>query len=74
MAVKKRVNFTYIVWKEGKYYVAQCLNIDVSSFGKIKKEAVNNLKEAVELYLEDTKAEFIRVKSPSLGVRELQHV
>ena len=26
-----------VVWKEGKYYVAQCLNVDVSSFGKTKK-------------------------------------
>lgn len=73
MAVKK-IAFNYIVWKEGKYFVAQCLNIDVSSFGKTKKEAVDNLKEAVELYLEDTKKEFIKVKSPSLGVRELQRV
>lgn len=72
--VIKKTAFNYIVWKEGKYYVAQCLNIDVSSFGKAKKGAVDNLKEAVELYLEDTKTEFIKVKSPSLGIRELQHV
>lgn len=41
------------VWKEGKFYVAQCLNIDVSSFGKTKKEALKNLQEALELYFED---------------------
>ena len=22
----------YVVWKEGKYYVSQCLNVNVSSF------------------------------------------
>lgn len=44
-----------IVWKEGKYYVAQCLNIDVSSFGKTKKAALKNLQEAVELFFEDIK-------------------
>lgn len=43
------------VWKEGKFYVAQCLNVDVSSFGKTKKEALKNLQEALELYFEDTK-------------------
>ena len=44
-----------IVWKEGKYYVAQCLNVDVSSFGKTKKEALKNIDEALELYFEDKK-------------------
>ena len=41
------------VWREGKFYVAQCLNVDVSSFGKTKKEALKNLQEALELYFED---------------------
>lgn len=39
-----------IVWKEGKYYISQCLNVDVSSFGKTKKAALANLDEALELY------------------------
>ncbi len=43
----------YIVYKEGKYYVSQCLNVDVSSFGESIDEAVFNLKEALELYYED---------------------
>ena len=33
--------------------MAQCLSVDVSSFGKTKKEALENLKEALELYFED---------------------
>ena len=44
-----------VVWKEGKYYVAQSLNVDVSSFGKTKKEALANLREALELYFEGIK-------------------
>lgn len=47
----KEINF--VIWKEGKHYVAQCLNVDVSSFGKTIEEAKNNLKEAVELYFEE---------------------
>jgi len=35
-----------VVWKEGKHFVAQCLNVEVSSFGKSKQEAL-------ELYFED---------------------
>ena len=42
-----------VVWKEGKHFVAQSLNVDVSSFGMTKKEALFNLREALELYFED---------------------
>ena len=43
----------YVVYQEDKYYVAQCLNVDVSSFGETIDESIANLKEAVELYLEN---------------------
>ncbi len=43
----------YILYKEGDYYVSQCLNVDVSSFGNNVQEAIDNLKEAAELYFED---------------------
>jgi len=43
----------YILYKEGDYYVSQCLNVDISSFGNNVQEAIDNLKEAVELYFED---------------------
>ena len=33
----KRVNLKAAVWKEGKQYVSQCLNVDVASFGATKK-------------------------------------
>lgn len=42
-----------IVRRENKYFVSQCLNVDVSSFGETIDEAIANLKEAVELYFED---------------------
>ncbi len=45
-------NFKYIIYKEGNYYVSQCLNVDVASFGDIIEEAIANLKEALELYYE----------------------
>jgi predicted RNase H-like HicB family nuclease len=47
------ITLQHIIWKEDKHFVAQCLNIDVSSFGETKEEALTNLQEAVELYLED---------------------
>ena len=48
-------NLKYSISKEGKYYVAQYLNVDVSSFGNSKEEALENLQEAVELYFENEK-------------------
>ena len=48
----------YIVQKEDKYYVSQCLNVDVSSFGNTMQEAIDNLNEALQLYFEDKEAMF----------------
>ena len=45
--------FKFVVYQEGKYFVSQCLNMDVSSFGDTIDEAVENLKDAVSLYLAD---------------------
>jgi predicted RNase H-like HicB family nuclease len=42
-----------IVYREGEHYVAQCLNVDVSSFGASVTQALENLQEALELYFED---------------------
>ncbi|GBD39352.1 hypothetical protein HRbin37_01631 [bacterium HR37] len=65
----KEIN--YIVWQEGKYYVAQCLNIDVSSFGETIDEAINNLKEAVELYLEGENIEIPDIGKVIVGKEKL---
>ena len=63
----KKINLKNVVWKEGKYYVAQCLNVDISSFGKTKKEALANLDEALELYFEDKKRiNLIEIVNPEL--------
>lgn len=45
-----------VIYREGKHYVAQCLNIDVSSFGDSEADALANLQEALELYFEDAPA------------------
>lgn len=51
-----KLNLKSVVWKEGDHYVSQCLDVDVSSFGKTKKEALEMLQEALELYFEDIPA------------------
>lgn len=69
----RKINLKSIVWKEGKYYVSQCLEVEVSSFGKTRKEALDNLQEALELYFEDVPwPEKIEVKNPVITSIQLQ--
>jgi len=64
-----------IIWKEGKYFVAQCMNVDVSSFGKTKSEALKNLDEALALYFEDAKTMKIQhVTRPEIFSRTVKYV
>ena len=44
--------FAARVWKEGDWYVSQCLEVDVASQGHTEAEALSNLREALELYFE----------------------
>jgi len=53
-----------IVWKEDAWYVAKGLEVEIASQGKTKKEAINNLKEALELYFEDTPKDVLKSISP----------
>lgn len=46
--------FTAVIHKEGRWYVAECPEIGTISQGKNIEEAMKNLKEATELYLEET--------------------
>lgn len=49
----KTIDLKNVVWKEGNQYVSWNLNTGVSSFGDTKKEALDSLLEALELYFED---------------------
>ncbi len=64
----------YIVYKEGKYYISQSLNVDVSSFGNTIEEATQNLKEALDLYFEDEPARknYTRISETLLGEMNIQ--
>jgi len=47
------MRFTAVVTKEGQWYVARAVEVEVASQGKTVEEALANLKEALELYFED---------------------
>ncbi len=45
--------FAAVVHKEEDLYVAECPEVGTTSQGKSLEEAIANLKEATELYLEE---------------------
>ena len=44
--------FAATVWKEGDWFVSQCLDVDVASQGRTEEEAMENLREALALHFE----------------------
>ena len=46
---------TTTIWKEPEGYVAKCSELGVASAGDSPSEALVNLKEATELYLENAR-------------------
>ena len=52
--VKKHTNiYSAIIYKESEWYVAECPEVGTASQGHTIEEAINNLKEATELYLDE---------------------
>ncbi len=51
--MKETFTLTAIVKKRGESYESLCPELDLTTRGETIEEAVTNLKEAVELYLEN---------------------
>ena len=52
----RTLDYTVVVWKEKEGYVSKCPELGVASAGDSIVEATENLKEAVDLYLENAEA------------------
>ncbi|MCJ7813213.1 type II toxin-antitoxin system HicB family antitoxin [bacterium] len=48
-----KYTFAAVLHKEGKYYVAECPETGTASQGTTIESAIQNLKEATEVYLEE---------------------
>ena len=48
--------FTATIWQEGEWFIAQCREVDVASQGLTEDEALDNLREALELHFEPPRA------------------
>ena len=44
--------FTARVWPENGWFIAQAIEMDIASQGESEREALLNLREAIELYYE----------------------
>lgn len=51
------IKYNIMIQKEENWYVAKCLDNNVASQGKTIEEAMQNLKEALELYAQTEKIE-----------------
>lgn len=71
----KTYRFTTIINFEERWYVARCVELGVVSQGKTIEEAQRNLKEAVELYLEDGPRQelYFSKEAPFVTTLEVQH-
>jgi predicted RNase H-like HicB family nuclease len=49
----KVFDYTAVVWRETEGYVSKCPELGVASCGDSFEEAVANLREAVDLYLQN---------------------
>ena len=49
----RHMRLTAAITHEAHWYVARCLEVEVASQGENVEEALNNLREALELYFED---------------------
>ncbi|HRX02869.1 MAG: type II toxin-antitoxin system HicB family antitoxin [Anaerolineae bacterium] len=45
--------FSAVLLRDGEYYVAECPEVGTVSQGRTVEEAIANLREATELYLEE---------------------
>ena len=57
---RRALEFLSVVTREGKWYVADCPELGVTSQGKTIESSLENLKEAIELYLQDEDAKVPR--------------
>ncbi len=66
--------YTIIINQEDEWWVAKCAELGVVSQGKTIEEAQKNIKEAVELYIDDQpeqKKLYLHKKEPLITTLEL---
>lgn len=52
----RKVQLTVIIWEEEGLYVSKCPEIEIASCGESPQEALENIHEAINLYLDNARA------------------
>lgn len=60
--------FMASTWREGGWFVAQCLEVDVASQRETEYEALANLREALELHFETP----VATAAPTISTIEIE--
>lgn len=55
------LEFSSVVTREAKWYVADCPELEIASQGKTIESALENLREAIGLYLKDEDSDLMRL-------------
>lgn len=64
------MRFTVSIWEEEGVYVSRCQELEVASCGDSPQDALDNIQEAIELYLENARVlGIIKDLEPSLTSR-----
>jgi predicted RNase H-like HicB family nuclease len=44
---------TVHTWQEGNWWIAQCLEVDIATQGRTEQDALDNIRDALDLYFEE---------------------
>lgn len=71
----KKVLLTAVFRKEGDFYVALCPEVGTASQGSTVAEALDNLRDATELHLEDNadEVDWLENEQPIVTTFEYNH-
>ena len=65
----KVLRYSAVAWKEAGSYVSKCPELRVSGCGDSFEDAVSNLRDAVELYLEN--ARLLNIRKCNVKMRDV---
>ena len=51
-----KMRLTILIWEEEVVYVSRCQELEIASCGDTPQQALDNIREAIELYFENAKA------------------
>ena len=71
--MQETYKFSAVIHKEGEWYVSWCPELDVASQGETIERTIDNLKEAIELYLEDEDVQIPAAGSILTTIIEVSH-